>query len=357
MIGGPPSGRMKRPFVFLTLAVCAMLAVSIRAADLVTDRFSAYLDALRIQTGIPGLAATIVSGSDTQWESGFGQQDVDHNIATRPDTPFEVDGLTQTLMASLALRCDESGWISLDDPVAKYAPISPYATSTLRMLITHTSLGAGGLVFSYNLPRLAPMAAALSVCTGLSYRASVAGLLDRLGMADSVPGVDAATSAAAADFPSSTIQRYAGVVTRLAVPYTVSGGHATASTYAAPTLTPSSGLVTTVRDLAKFDVALRTGVVMRSDTLTAAWTPPVGANGASLPHGEGWFVQGYNGEPIVWQFGEGNGSSSMVIIAPRRALTLIMLANSPGLSQGFTLAAGDLNTSPFARLFLGLYVR
>jgi len=349
---------MKRPFVFITLAVSVTLAVSIRADDLVTDRFSAYLEALRVQTGIPGLAATIVSGADTQWEGAFGQLDVEHSIATRPDTPFEIDGLTQTVMASLALRCDESGFISLDDRVAKYAPTSPDAASTLRMLLTHTSLGPGGLVFSYNLSRLAPMAAALSVCTEASYRASIAGLLDRLGMADSVPGLDATSGAGAADgISSAEIQRYSGVLGRLAVPYTVSGGRATASTYAAPTITASSGLVTTVRDLVKFDVALRSGQVMRADTLVAAWTPPAGANGASLPHGEGWFVQGYNGEPIVWQFGQGNGSSSMVITAPHRALTLIMLANSPGLSQGFNLAAGDLNTSPFARLFLGLFVR
>jgi CubicO group peptidase (beta-lactamase class C family) len=116
-------------------------------------------------------------------------------------------------------------------------------------------------------------------------------------------------------------------------------------------------LITTARDLAKFDVALKNGIVMRAQTLAAAWTPPVGAAGQPLPHGVGWFVQSYNGEPIVWQFGESNVSSSLIVTAPRRGLTLILLANSAGLSQSFGLPAGDLTASPFARLFLGLFVR
>lgn len=350
---------MKRPFVFLTLAVSAVLAVSVRADDLVTARFSDYLDALRTQTGIPGLAATIVSATDITWESYRGVADGDHNTAVQPSTAFQVDGLTQTLVASLALRCDESGFISLNDPVSKYVPSSPDGALTLRNLLTHTSPGAGGLTFSYRLDRLAPMAAALAHCTDSSYRASIAALLDRMGMSDSVPGADAASFTPGTDgMSAATIQRYAGVMGRLAVPYNVdSKGRATPSSYPTLTLTTSGGLVTTARDLAKFDVALKNGVVMRAETLVAAWMPPAGANGSSLPHGVGWFVQGYNGEPIVWQFGESGVSSSMVIIAPRRSLTLILLANSAGLTKGLNLAAGDINASPFARLFLSLFVR
>jgi len=317
------------------------------------------MDALRAQTGIPGLAATIVTSTDIAWENYYGVANVDRNIAVQPTTAFQLDGLTQTVVASLALRCAESGWISLDDPVAKYEPTSPDASSTLRMLLTHTSLGPAGLTFAYRLDRLGPIASAIHVCSSTSFRAGVAGLLDRLGMADSVPGADSATAAPGTDgFSAATIQRYAGVVSRLAVPYSVDGNRrATASSYPTQTLAPGAGLISTTRDFAKFNVALMSGIVMRAETLTAAWTPPAGANGAPLPHGIGWFVQSYNGEPIVWQFGQSGVSSSLMVIAPRRALTLVLLANSAGLSQGLNLAAGDLNVSPFARVFLSLFVR
>jgi len=52
-----------------------------------------------------------------------------------------------------------------------------------------------------------------------------------------------------------------------------------------------------------------------------------------------------------------NASSSMIVTAPARGLTLVLLANSNGLVKPFGLSAGDLTVSPFARVFLGLFVR
>ena len=119
------------------------------------------------------------------------------------------------------------------------------------------------------------------------------------------------------------------------------------------------GLICTGRDIAKFIVALRKGnLVVQPETLALAWRTPVAANGLRSPHGLGWFVQSYNGETIVWQYGLSQGaSSSLIVTVPGRGVTLVLLANSDGLSWSFPLAAGDLNSSPFGRLFLGLFVR
>jgi hypothetical protein len=176
----------------------------------------------------------------------------------------------------------------------------------------------------------------------------------------SVPGADAAALKAPAEgFTQSALQRFADSLERLASPYAVDArGRATRSSYAAPTLTPASGMISTIIDLERFDLAVKSGVMMRPDWRTVAWTPPLGANGRPLPHGYGWFVQTYNGGPIVWQFGVGdNASSSMIITLPQRGLTLILLANSSGLARPFDLSAGDVTVSPFARLFLSIFVR
>jgi CubicO group peptidase (beta-lactamase class C family) len=360
MIDGAPARWMKHRLLLLTLFLSAPLALSIHAADsLVLARFSDYLEALRVQTGIPGLAATITQNGDVVWEHGFGLSDVDRNVGVRPDTAFQIDGLTQYIVASLALRCHESGWISVDDLASKYAPGQADATSTLRMLMTHTSQGPSGLVFAYRLDRLAPMAPAISACTDSSFRSGIAALLTRMGMYDSVPGTDAAGLAPGAEgFGAGDLQRFTGVLSRLAVGYMVDGkGHASPSSYRAATLTPSGGLISTVRDLAKFDLALRSGLVVRPATLAIMWSAPPNLTGPALPHGMGWFVQTVDGEPVVWQFGSDTASSSLSLTLPRRAMTLIMLANSNGLAQSFNLAAGDLSSSPFARLFLGTFAR
>jgi CubicO group peptidase (beta-lactamase class C family) len=359
MIDGGSLESMKR--LILTLFLAAALVASPRAADnLVFAVFGDYLESLRVQAGIPGLAATIVSTSDVSWERGFGQQDVDRNIVVRSDTPFHLDGLTQFVVASLALRCHESGWISIDDRVASFVPSSPDAGSTLRMLMTHTSAGPAGLVFSYRLDRLAPMASAIPVCTDSTFRYGIAALLDRMGMADTVPGSDAAALTPGTEgFDGGALGRYRSALARLAVPYAVDArGRPTPSRYSSTSLTPSGGLISTARDLAKFDLALKNGFVVRRETLALAWSAPANLNGQALPHGIGWFVQTYEREPVIWQFGIGdNASSSMIVTLPRRGLTLILLANSSGLVQGFNLAAGDVTVSPFARLFLGTFVR
>ena len=117
-------------------------------------------------------------------------------------------------------------------------------------------------------------------------------------------------------------------------------------------------MISTVRDLEQFDLALKKGVMLRPEWKTFAWTPPAGVNGQVLPHAYGWFVQPYDAGSIVWQFGvSDNASSSMIMMLPQRGLTLILLANSQGLARPFSLAAGDVTVSPFARLFLSIFNR
>jgi len=353
---------MRRALMAVTVALSLCVALPSRAEDLLLDRFGDYLESLRAQAGIPGFAVAMVGNNGILWERAFGRQDVDRAIATRTDTPFHGDGLTQMFTASLVLRCVEEGHLSLDDRIGDYKPSSPEPSATLRQLLTHTSGAPDNLVFAYRPDRLDPLKNAIRACTDDSYRETLANrLVAPLIMFDSVPGPDMIRPETLTEgIPdAAAVQRYKGVLDRLAVPYVVdSQRRALPSQYAATTITPASGLISTVRDLAKFHLALKAGVLLRPDTLALAWQAPIDRDGRRLPHGLGWFVQSYNGETIVWQFGvTDNGSSSLWVTVPGRGLTLILMANSSGLARPFNLAAGDLTVSPFARLFLGLFVR
>ena len=355
---------MRRSLVALVVGVVALTYAPLRAADLVYARFGDYLEALRTQIGIPGLAAAVVGPTDVLWESGFGYQDAGRAVRMRPDTPMPLDAVTQVFTASFILQCAEQGRLSLDDEIGAYVDTAPEPNATFRQLLSHTSRSTGGLTFLYRPERLDALAGVVRRCQGASYLSATAQQLDRMAMVFSVPGADVLSFLPPPDprDPTSESAHYASVLERLSILYAVdSQKRASALPPATPaqSLTPSSGLISTVHDFAQFDLALRSGILMTPERLAEAWRPPVDGSGRALPHGLGWFVQNYNGDPVIWQFGSAaeNGSSSMVITLPTRGVTLVLLANSTGLVKTFPLAKGDVSTSPFAKIFLSLFTR
>ncbi len=76
-----------------------------------------------------------------------------------------------------------------------------------------------------------------------------------------------------------------------------------------------------------------------------------------MPSALGWFSQIYQGEQLVWQFGVvPDGYSALILKVPTRRLTLILLANSDGLTAPFSLQNGDVTSSLFVQPFLKLFL-
>jgi CubicO group peptidase (beta-lactamase class C family) len=341
-------------FRAVTLALLALAALPARpdAQQLTFELFQRYIAALREQAGIPGLSAAISQDGKIAWERGFGYENVESSTQAGPDTLYPIGDLSQTFGATLVLgRCVEGGEFELDDRVQRWNQRSREQFTTFRELLSHR-LSEGP--YSYNPPRLgAELTPAVEECADSEYPRLVAtALLDRLGMAESVPGNDVAVSGSAARrlFTGPTLARYESLLRRVAVPYRVDGkGNATRSTYPATSLTSADGLISTVRDLARFDGALSDGVLLRRETREEAWT----RSGPS-PMGLGWYVQTYKGERVVWHFGlVKDAYSALLVKLPDRRLTLFLLANSDGLSAPFPMSAGDVTVSPFAKVFLG----
>lgn len=353
---------MRRSSFAIAVGLCLIASASIRADDLAYARFGDYLEALRLQVGIPGLAAVVVGPTEVLWERGFGYQDVARAIPMRPDTPMHLDGLTQVFTASVVLECAERNQLLLDDPIGAYISGAPEPEATFRQLLSHTSTTNTSLAYANRPERLDALGAVIQRCESASYRSATAALFERMAMTSSVPGPDVLSILAPppAGEPDTEREHYLSVLERLATPYAVdSQRRASVTQFSATTLSASTGLITTAHDYAQFDLALRSGILMRPETLAEAWRAPVdNITGKPLPHGLGWFVQSYNGDPVIWQFGSGEtGSSSMVITLPARGLTLVLLANSNGLAKSFPLAKGDVTTSPFGRTFLSLFTR
>jgi CubicO group peptidase (beta-lactamase class C family) len=341
--------------VLLSLAVCAPSA---SAQGLSFSLFERYLESFRVEAGIPGMSAAIVQDNTVVWKAGFGRQDVEGIIPATADTPYQVGPLSQALGATLLLRkCMDQDTAEATDPVTRWVPTYGETSTTLGQLLSHTAPVGG---FHYAPDRFASLTDVVEECGDRKYGDLLAReIFELAGMVDSVPGEALAVPSPAdvATFGEARLSRYAAILRRAALPYRVISGRAQRNAdYRAHQLDMSSGIVTTVSDLARFDIALDSEGLLSEAARIQAWSPAYWGT-LPLPTGLGWFLQGYNGQPIVWQFGLVDGAySSLIIKVPNRHLTFILLANSDGLSAPYGLEAGDVTSSLFARLFLRSFV-
>jgi CubicO group peptidase (beta-lactamase class C family) len=343
----------------LSIATAVLLGIVVspqrtEAQGLTYSLFERYLESFRVEALIPGLSALIVQNSVVVWERGFGKRDVESGAPATPDTPYMIGGLSQTVGATLLLRkCVDQWGAQLGDAVAMRSANYPEPQTTLLQLLSHTTPNGGG--YEYAPSRFAALTPVIERCAQMSYRSALASeIFDRFAMQDSAP--DQLSAASNSPFDAGHRARYSEVLARMAAPYRIASGRPQRSDLASRSVDASDGIISSVRDLARFDNALLANALLAPATRNAAWTQAY-AGDTPLPTGLGWFVQNYHGEPIVWQFGTIRGGHSAIIIkAPNSGLTFIALANSDGLNAPFALESGDVTASLFATLFLRLFL-
>jgi CubicO group peptidase (beta-lactamase class C family) len=317
--------------------------------------FERYLDSYREQHGVPAISAVVIHKGQVVWSAGLGRQDVEANLAARDDTPYFIGNLSQIFGSTLLLeKCYDQNTLELRDQMIRWVPSYGDDATTIGQLLTHQSpTGA----FVYDPSRFSRLTDVIEECADLPYRHVLAGeIFDRVAMRRSVPGraLDGVAFPGAAEFPGSELARYNDLIGQMAKHYRLDRGQPVRTVVPPLPADAATGAITTARDLAEFDKALRPGGLLSNDALTVAWTQAGGPS--PMPTGLGWFVQRYNDEPLVWQFDfTRDVASSLIVKLPARELTFIALANSDGLTRTSNLAAGDANASPFIKLFLHFF--
>lgn len=347
-----PIVRIARILTLALFAAFACVPTTQAQSSFTFSLFERYLNALREQAGIPGLAAAVVQDGAVVWERGFGLANIASAVPVTPDTPFPITQLTQAVGASLILNyCIESGEATLDDRVQRWSAPFPEPTTTFRQLLSHSSTSG----FQYNAVRFAGLTTAAEECSDRPFPLLVhEQILDRFGMTSAVPGGDVAVSGTPIRqiFPTPTLNKFRETLGRMATGYRVDDNRRPSpSLYRVGSFNTGDGLVASVHDLALFEAALDAGAIVRRSYLDET----VWVRAPNSPMGLGWFVQQIDGRRIVWHFGIAPSAySALVIKVPAQRVTLVLLANSDGLSAQFPLATGDLTVSPFARIFLTL---
>lgn len=346
--------------------------------------FERYLEPLIQQIGMPGLSAVIVQGGRTPgergrigWEKSYGFADVEGQVRARVDTPYPIGGVTQAVTGVLVGVCIDRFQFQVDEDIRLSVPAFPIAGTSVRQVLAHATDGR----FRYDPALYSSLTNVVESkkCFSQSYRQAVAAeVFDRLAMTRSVPSLDlnrADGVGARAQFDEAAVRRYQAVLNTTAVPYRIDDkGRSFRSDYPDYGVDASTGLISTAYDLAQFEIELdrRSGVPLSRSTLEKMWSnaaftipnPAGGSTTVVMPTGLGWFVTTESNVDLVWTFGHipNAGSALIVRMVPRRPedaakrLTLILLANSPGLAQGYNLENANVTSSPFVKVFLRLFI-
>jgi CubicO group peptidase (beta-lactamase class C family) len=321
------------------------------------EKFEAKLEYLRQQMKIPGMSAAVIMDQKLVWAKGFGYADLENRVEATPDTPYNLASVTKTVAATLVMQLVQEGMISLDDPVSKYGvELESQGTILVRHLLTHTSTGVPGTTYIYDGGRYAYLGQIAERATGKSFGTLMQErILDPLGMTNSwMDYPRCAIALGQSPYPAD----WDGPEFKAAKPYQlnqsyeiVEGKECTVPFCAA------AGLISTVVDLAKFDIALDQNVLLTEETKAEMLAPAVAMvpNRPDLSHGLGWYSMEYMGTRLNWHAGFCPPSvSANIVKAPEENLTFIILANTDHLNEPWP--AADITYHTLALAFYETFV-
>ncbi|GAB3315248.1 serine hydrolase [Larkinella ripae] len=116
------------------------------------QEFDAYVEKVRKEWGVPGLAITVVKDNQVIFKKGYGLREIGKNDPVDTQTQFACASTTKAMTVALVGMLVDEGKLAWDDPVYQYLPElqlqDPAASRDIRVrdLLTHNT-GVGGTDF------------------------------------------------------------------------------------------------------------------------------------------------------------------------------------------------------------------
>ncbi len=293
---------------------------------------------------VPGMVLGIMQNGQLVWQTALGYTDLNTRDTMRTDHLTPIASISKTMAAILVLQLEEQGKLTTNDPVIKYLKNTALPSNIkISHLLSHTSEGAPQSFFEYSgryslLKDIIEKVAQKDYATLMNEQ-----ILMPLEMRQSIPGVGA--------------KGYEQLSKKIASPYKI-GQNGVILKGNLPTngLKASTGMVSSIVDLAKYAAAIYEGKLISAASIKKMWTNTLSAEGDTLPYGLGWFVRKVEGVDIFWHYGQEDCYSTVLMYVPSKKLTLIMLANSSSLSDHGRMLSGNPARSALFWTFLKHFV-
>ena len=296
---------------------------------------------------VPAAAIAIVKDGALIKSEGYGLADVENRVPARPDTVFKIGSLSKQFIATGVLLLVQDGRLAVDDRVSKYLEGTPttWEAITIRHLLTHTS----GLVREapgFDVNKLQPdidviktaYPTALASAPGDKYQYSNLGYFVLAEVIYRVSGKPWG------DFLGERVFTPLGMTdTRVTSLTDIVPNRASGYAWKAgqleneddwPAVRPSGAFLSTVLDLAKWEVALSGDRILKEPAKREMWSPVRLNDGRTFPYGFGWQLDDWpadsrvpTGVPMIRHGGSMNGFRAGYTRWPSHRLTVIVLTN------------------------------
>ena len=322
-------------------------------------RLELQLDKLRNRLEIPGFSAAVLKDQEVLWARGFGCADIATGVPATPNTPYHLASLTKPIAATVLLQLVEEGLVDLSDPVTEYGFDVPNDKGPVRVehLLSHTSQGEPGRRYHYCGDCFGRIDDVMAAATMKEFRQLVIErVIEPLELSSTMPAPSGG-QVGVNIYNAGQSTRFQDVWDRLATPYDLVRGYGNVVDHYATYFGSAAGLIASVLDYARFDIAIDRHELIEAETQAIAWTPYRSNDGRELPYGYGWFIQERDGRTYYWHYGYWHSTSTLYLKIPERGLTFLLFANSDRLSSPFWLGIDEnVRRSPAARAFLDIFV-
>ena len=328
------------------LGVADTLPAAPVANQALADRIDAAISRHYKPAG-PGATVIVTKDGQTVFRKAYGMADVARQVPMTPDTVLRLGSITKQFTSTAILMLADEGKLSVSDDITRFLPDYPTHGKkiTIEHLLTHTS----GIV-NYTSKREfgASMMKDMSVAQmidffkndkldfkpGSQYRYNNSGYFLLGAIIEKVSGMSYATFVEQRIFvPLNMADTAYEGFERGAAPR--SSGHTGAAGRFAPSMPLSmsqpyaaGSLVSTIDDLARWDVAVSSGKLLKAASWQKAFTAHTLDGGAPTRYGYGWMLDKVQGAPTIGHGGSINGYKTFALRVPSERLYVAVLNNA-----------------------------
>jgi CubicO group peptidase (beta-lactamase class C family) len=294
---------------------------------------------------IPGLALLVARDGKIVRAQGFGFANLEHSVAVRPETVFQSGSVGKQFTATAIMMLVEERKIGLDDSITKYLPDAPatWKPVTIRNLLSHTG-GFTDYPKDFNFRKDYTEADLLKVVEGIplafppgtKWRYSNLGYLTLGVIIHQVTGqfygdVLEERIFGPLGMQTTRVMSEADIIPNRAAGYHLVKGQLKNQDWVSPTLntTADGSLYFSILDLAKWDAALYTEILLKRPSLELMWTPVKLNDGQpnSGHYGFGWEITHPHGHRLIAHEGSWQGFETQISRYVDDKLTVVVLTN------------------------------